>query len=220
MLLLLILIIGEVGGGSQQAGVGTTGMCENVAKKEAIEVSKKPDETSKEVIPEDELYESSSESDQETENVKGSESGLGFLNLGGVESECGPGNLNLGLQVGGVDAWRLRSQLAPTNTGLGTNLILGAVPREFVHSSTSSTTSTIPVSPSSGFYTNPAPSSTEASRAEMAGGYNLEDFEKREELLFPSSSPVLTSAISSTLFASSISSLRLIYFLVYSWLFH
>ena len=205
MFLLLILIIGEAGGGSRQAGVskvGTTGMCESVAMKEAIKVSKNPDDTSKEVVPGDELYESSSESDQETENMKESESGLGFLNLGGVESECGPGNLNLG----DADAWRSHLQLDPITLGLG------AVPRGFVHSSASSTTSTLPVSPPSGFYTNPAPSSTEVSRAEMAGSYNVEGFEKRGELLFPSSSPVLTSAISSTLFASSISSLRLISF--------
>ena len=211
MLLLLILIIGEVSGGSRLAGVakvGTTGMCESVAMKEAIKVSKNPDEISKEVVPEDELYESSSESDQETENVKESESGLGFLNLGGVESESGPGNLNLG----GADAWRYRHPLAPTNLGMAANLSLGAVPREFAHSSASSTASTLPVSPPSGFYTNPAPSSTEVSRAEMAGSYNVEGLEKRGELLFPSSSPVLTSAISSTLFASSISSLRLISF--------
>ena len=203
MFLLLILIIGEAGGGSRQAGVskvGTTGMCESVAMKEAIKVSKNPDDTSKEVVPGDELYESSSESDQETENMKESESGLGFLNLGGVESECDPGNLNLG----DADAWRSHLQLDPITLGLG------AVPRGFVHSSASSTTSTLPVSPPSGLYMNPAPSSTDASRA---GSYNLEGFEKREERLFPSSSPVLTSAISSTLFASSISSLRLMSFL-------
>merc|ERR550519_1477304 len=50
---------------------------------------------------------------------------------------------------------------------------------------------------------DPAPYSTEVSSVKVSGSFG-----KREELLFPSSSPVLTSAISSTLFASSISSLR------------
>jgi len=197
----------EVGGGSRQAGVakvGITGMCEDVAKKEANQVAKNPEETLKYFVPEDELYESSSESDQETQNVKECAGGLGSLNLGAKKSEYGPGDLNLG--VG--DAWRSPLQVAPTNLGLGAHLSLGAVPRELTHSPASSTTSTLPVSPPSGFHMNPAPPSTEVSRAEMAGRYNRDGFGKRDELLFPSTSPVLTSAISSTLFTSSISSLR------------
>ena len=172
-------------------------MCEDASKKETAEVAKNPEETSQEVVSEDDLYESSSESDQETEI----ESGICSMNIGGVGSEYGPGS-----DLGSLkDAWRSRPQLASTNMGQGANLSLGALPRNLTHSSPSSSSSTLPVSPPSGFYMDPAPYSTEVSRSGSFG--------KREELLFPSTSPVLTSAISSTLFASSISSLRLIFFL-------
>lgn len=184
-------------------------MREDISKNETIKDVKNSEETTKDVVPDDELYESSSESDQETEIVKESECGLGALDLGGVESESGFGASNLGsaesecgpgsLNFGGVEENSRRSLpiLAPTN------LSLGAVPRKFTHSSASST-STLPVSPPSGFFMDPAPSA----EVGTGGGYNMEDFGKQEELLFPSTSPVLTSTISSTLFASSISSLR------------
>lgn len=201
---------------------------------------KNPEETSKCVVPEDELYESSSESEQETDIVKESESGLGVLNhgcveserslgasnlgsikserglcalnlggvqpgsglgapnLGGVESKCGPGAQNLG---GVEEACRSSPQLVPTN------LSLGAVPRKFTHSSVSSS-STLPVSPPSGFYMDPAPSA----EVGMGGSCNMENFGKRAELLFPS-----TSTISSTLCGSSISSLRFYQHIVNSW---
>ena len=170
-----------------------------------------PEEISKDFVPEDELYESSSESDQETEIVKESESGPGALNLGGVDSESGLSASNLGsaesehcpgsLNLGGIEENLRRSppQLQPP-----TNLSLGAVPRKFTDSSASSS-STLPVSPPSGLYMDPAPSA----EVGMSIGYPVGNFGKREELLFPSTSPVLTSTISSTLFASSsISSLR------------
>ena len=248
--LLYILLTDEVGGRSHQVGVAKVGIaetCEDISKKETTEVAKLKEETSEDNVPEDDLYESSSEDDQVTEIVKESESGgvgvldlggvesesgLGALNLGGGESKCGLGSLNLGgeesqsvpgfLDLGGVaDAWRSRPQLAPTHMSPGTNLTLGAVLRKLTHSSASST-STLPVSPASGFYMDSALSSGEVSRVDMGGSYHLEDFGKREELLFPSTSPVLTSAISSTLFASSISSLRFDHYLVYrlcKWLF-
>ena len=234
--LLYILLTDEVGGRSHQVGVAKVGIaetCEDISKKETTEVAKLKEETSEDNVPEDDLYESSSEDDQETEIVKESESGsVGVLDLGGVESESGLGALNLGggeskfglgsLNLGGVaDARRSRPQLAPTHMSPGTNLTLGAVPRKLTHSSASST-STLPVSPTSGFYMDSALSSAEVSRVDMGGSYHLEDFGEREELLFPSTSPVLTSAISSTLFASSISSLRFDHYLVYrlcKWLF-
>ena len=178
-------------------------MCEDTSKKETAEVAKNPEETSQEVVSEDDLYESSSESDQETEIG----SGICSMNLGGVGRKYGPGP-----DLGSLkDAWRSRPQLASTNMGQGANLSLGALPRNLTHSSPSSSSSTLPVSPPSGFYMDPAPYPIQAPGVEVSGSFG-----KREELLFPSTSPVLTSTISSTLFASSISSLRLIFFLVCS----
>merc|ERR1719220_2521443 len=53
-----------------------------------------------------------------------------------------------------------------------------------------------------------ASSGADASRVEVGRSYNTGIYRSRDGLLFPPTSPVLTSAISSTLFASSFSSLR------------
>ena len=132
----------------------------------------------------EELFQSSSESDQESEMVK--ESGIG-LSLEDCESNFGSCNL-LGVE--------------DTN-----DFNVGAVPRKFTQSSSSST-STVPVSPLQGVYMDSASSGADASRVEVGRSYNTGIYRSRDGLLFPPTSPVLTSVISSTLFASSLSSLR------------
>ena len=141
----------------------------------------------------EELFQSSSESDQESEMVK--ESGIG-LSLEECESNFGSCNL-----VGVEDTWRPGPQPAPNDFNVG------AVPRKFTQSSSSST-STVPVSPLQGVYMDSASSGADASRVEVGRSYNTGNYRSRDGLLFPPTSPVLTSVISSTLFASSFSSLR------------
>ena len=132
----------------------------------------------------EELFQSSSESDQESEMVK--ESGIG-LSLEDCESNFGSCNL-LGVE--------------DTN-----DFNVGAAPKKFAQSSSSST-STVPVSPLQGVYMDSASSGADASRVEVGRSYNTGIYRSRDGLLFPPTSPVLTSVISSTLFASSLSSLR------------